>query len=94
MYKNYDKLNLGITLNGLDGSHFGDDCHNYGSIGGCDENCPVLIDIKCSLWKENINLLDEELIELYKSLEPDEIPGSKNKETITHPNEEYKIQGK
>ena len=66
---NYDKLNLGITLNGLDGSHYGDVCFNYGSIGGCDEFCPALNNLECDVWRENIDFMDDDLIMKYKQKE-------------------------
>ena len=52
--KNYDKLNLGRTLNSHNQTPTSDDCHNYGSVSGCDEHCPVLIDGDCEIYK-NVN---------------------------------------
>ena len=53
MSKNYDKLELGRTLSTLgkdgDNNNHGD-CFNYGSVAGCDNNCPVFIDGKCKVF--------------------------------------------
>lgn len=69
---NYNKLNFGITLNGMDGSHYGNDCHNYGIISGCDEFCPALNNLECDVWTENIDFMDDDLIEQYKLKENNE----------------------
>ncbi len=66
---NYDKLNLGRTLNDMDGSHYGDDCFNYGSVSGCDEDCPVLLNGGCESWAENTDYMDEDLIKMYQDKE-------------------------
>ena len=66
---NYNKLDLGITLNGLDGSHYGNDCFNYGSIGGCDEFCPALNNLECGVWEENLDFMNDALIIKYKQKE-------------------------
>lgn len=52
MGSNYDKLYLGRTLSSLDGdkNNHGN-CFNYGSVGGCDENCPALNEGKCEIYK-------------------------------------------
>ena len=63
---NWDKLNFGITINGYDGSHYGDDCYNYGSMSGCDEFCPALNNLECDSWAENIEYIDDDLLEQYK----------------------------
>ena len=62
----YNKLVFGYTLNGHDGSHYGGICYNYGSIRGCDENCPALLNLECEVWQDNLEYIDEELIEHYK----------------------------
>lgn len=53
---NYNKLSFGRTLSEL--GKYGDknnhgDCFNYGSVGGCDENCPVFCEGKCEIQEEN-----------------------------------------
>ncbi len=49
---NEEKLALGYTLaevdNGMPNSIL-TDCEAYGMVGGCDENCPVLIAGRCEL---------------------------------------------
>ena len=53
MGKNYDKLDLGRTLSGMAGDkHNHGDCFNYGSVSGCDENCPALLDSRCEQEEE------------------------------------------
>ena len=48
MKPNHDKLNLGSTLNSIDGDNYNHgECFNYGSVGGCDENCPALLGGRC-----------------------------------------------
>lgn len=49
---NEEKLALGHTFAELDNSMPNGiltDCEAYGMLGGCDENCPVLIAGKCEL---------------------------------------------
>ena len=60
---NYNKLNLGRTLSEHDGdkNNHGD-CFNYGSVGGCDENCPALNENKCEIYKD----VDHYLLEVKK----------------------------
>lgn len=53
MSSNYDKLRLGATLASMDGDNNNHgDCFNYGSIGGCDENCPALNECRCEIYKD------------------------------------------
>lgn len=63
---NYNKLNFGITINGMDGSHYGDECYNYGSVCACDEFCPALHNLECDCWRENVELVDDDLKLQYK----------------------------
>lgn len=50
MNKNYDKLRLGATLSAYDGDNNNHgDCFNYGSVGGCDQYCPALLNGKCDI---------------------------------------------
>lgn len=56
----------------MDGSHYGDDCYNYGSVSWCDEFCPALNNLECDVWKENIEQVDVDLIERYKLKEVNE----------------------
>jgi len=46
---NFEKLAFGEALNSLGdyGSVGHSDCHNYGSVSGCDDGCPVLMSGKC-----------------------------------------------
>lgn len=48
-YSNYVKLGFGETLNGEHGRSAGD-CHNYGSMSGCDEGCPQLNREECEIY--------------------------------------------
>lgn len=52
---NKEKLALGHTLaevdNGMPNSIL-TDCEAYGMVGGCDENCPVLIARRYELVKQ------------------------------------------
>jgi hypothetical protein len=49
---NYDKLLLGATLSAWDGDNNNHgDCFNYGSVSGCDEDCPALNEGKCENYK-------------------------------------------
>ena len=48
---NYDKLNFGRMLASHDGDNNNHgDCFNYGSVGGCDEDCPALNNKKCEIY--------------------------------------------
>jgi hypothetical protein len=52
---NYERLALGMILNrmGRMGNNYDHgDCFNYGSVGGCDEDCPVLNDGRCEIYKD------------------------------------------
>jgi len=72
--KNYHKLDLGRTLNmaGPNGFRGGSDCHHYGSVGGCDSECPALWNGECEPINDvlkNVELEEneiEELKEIYK----------------------------
>lgn len=49
---NQDKLNFGRTLSERDGDkHNHGDCFNYGSVSGCDEDCPALNNGKCEIYE-------------------------------------------
>ena len=60
MNGNYDKLNFGRTLNesGPNGFITSSVCHNYGSVSGCDEGCPALLDGDCKNPKEALEECD------------------------------------
>ena len=60
MKPNYDKLALGRTLNeaGPHGFITSSECHNYGSVSGCDEECPVFIRGECEIQEENEKLFN------------------------------------
>ncbi len=65
---NYGKLYWGQFLNGDHGKGAGD-CHNYGSVSGCDEDCPALWNGECDVPTEVLNdikneITREEIIEL------------------------------
>jgi hypothetical protein len=48
---NYDKLRLGATLSSFDGDNNNHgDCFNYGSVSGCDEDCPAMLDNRCEIY--------------------------------------------
>ena len=50
---NYDKLRLGATLSAWDGDNNNHgDCFNYGSVGGCDDECPALNEGRCEIYKD------------------------------------------
>ena len=49
---NYDKLRLGRTLSEYDGDKYNHgDCFNYGSVSGCDEDCPALNNHECEIYE-------------------------------------------
>ena len=52
-----DKLALGRTLNeaGPHGFITSDECHNYGSLAGCDNDCPVFSRGGCQSSFEGID---------------------------------------
>ncbi len=51
---NYDKLRLGATLSSMDGDNNNHgDCFNYGSVGGCDENCPAMLEGHCEIYNSD-----------------------------------------
>ncbi len=65
--KNYDKLELGRTLStlGKDGENNNHgDCFNYGSVSGCDNNCPVFVDGKCKefLGEDKMPMTPDEVV--------------------------------
>ena len=72
--KNYNKLNFGATINSLgdQGSVGHNDCHNYGSVKGCDNRCPALWNCECDPIHdvlENVTFEEgeiEQLKEIYK----------------------------
>lgn len=71
---NYNKLRLGETLNsmGPGGAIITDKCHNYGSVDGCDGECPALWLGECKIADEifdNVDLDDEEINKLKKIYE-------------------------
>jgi DNA-directed RNA polymerase subunit RPC12/RpoP len=51
---NYEKMGFGRFLSETDGdkNNHGD-CFNYGSVSGCDENCPVLLRGECEVQEQN-----------------------------------------
>ena len=53
---NYEKLMFGATLSSMDGdcNNHGD-CFNYGSVSGCDENCPAMLNGECEIYDDNFN---------------------------------------
>ena len=53
---NYAKLNFGRALNeaGPNGFITSDQCHNYGSVSGCDSDCPVFVRGECEIQEENV----------------------------------------
>lgn len=64
---NYDKLRLGATLASNDGdNHNHGDCFNYGSVSGCDDGCPVLLEGRCK------TILDAFPTEYKKALDDDD----------------------
>ena len=63
---NLPKLGFGHTISMLSGEMLGvSDCHAYGSLGGCDEHCPVLIAGLCKLQDDENKELYKKAIELY-----------------------------
>lgn len=52
MEPNYGRLELGRFLSSRDGdcNNHGD-CFNYGSVNGCDEGCPALLQGDCEIYK-------------------------------------------
>jgi hypothetical protein len=50
-FPNYDKLQLGRDFSSHDGDNNNHgDCFNYGSVAGCDENCPALLEGQCEIY--------------------------------------------
>jgi len=45
-----------------------DACHNYGSVAGCDEGCPVLLDGECTVFDEVKHILPHDVYEELKDL--------------------------
>lgn len=68
MNANYAKLSFGAVLNDVP---MASDCHNYGSVGGCDEGCPALLRGECEVPYEAIKCCDipeedqKEILDLY-----------------------------
>jgi len=57
---NYEKRDLGRTLSSMDGDNNNHgDCFNYGSVGGCDENCPALNNGECEIYKSVDDFLQQ-----------------------------------
>lgn len=77
MEANYNKLDFGRTINehGINGFITSSICHNYGSVSGCDERCPALLDGKCECPHDAIkscDITDEErsnILWMYKNIE-------------------------
>jgi len=68
-FRNYDKLHLGQEMNshGPFGSVGHTQCHDYGSKGGCDVNCPALWNGECQVVEEVMGKCpfeDDEIAEL------------------------------
>lgn len=60
-----EKMRFSITLNDEDKSVpiITNECFLYGSIGGCDEYCPVYQRNQCELQKENERIFNRRLYE-------------------------------
>ena len=57
---NYEKMALGRTFSEHDGDKYNHgDCFNYGSVSGCDENCPALNHGECEVYKDVETFLSE-----------------------------------
>lgn len=65
MEADYDKLNFGRMLNetGPNGFITSSECHNYGSMSGCDENCPPLLKGECKVFHEFKDQLPDDILE-------------------------------
>jgi len=50
-----EKINFSYVLNG-DHALMMNACERYGSVSGCDENCPVFLVGECEFQKENERL--------------------------------------
>ena len=68
---NVAKLDLGRTLND---NPLANDCHNYGSVSGCDAGCPVLVRGECKIpfdAADNLTPLEwAEIAPLYEEATP------------------------
>jgi len=54
------KLNFGRTLSSVDGDNYNHgDCFNYGSISGCDSDCPELNRGRCEVFKDAIEIVEK-----------------------------------
>lgn len=60
MEPNYEKLAWGRSLQEIGPTGFitSSVCHNYGSISGCDEGCPDLLDGKCENPEEALEVCE------------------------------------
>jgi len=56
----YGKLAFGRSMqeSGSRGFITSDVCHNYGSLSGCDEGCPALLDGECRNIADAIECCD------------------------------------
>ena len=66
---NFDKLNLGRTIEARHATPSSSVCHNYGILNGCDEGCPALLNGECEVpfeAIENCDVTDEERDEILK----------------------------
>lgn len=94
---NNEKIAFGDALNSLGnyGSVGHSDCHNYGSVNGCDSGCPVLMSGKCQnpedvifgeyKGKPTIDDIDDylNLLNLYNLYQPQIIHGDAISELLT-----------
>lgn len=55
------------------------DCFTYGSMSGCDENCPALNDNKCDIYKSVDDYLDQTEDEGNNTLENEMVSEHGNK---------------
>ena len=69
---NYEKLEFSREITFQSGSFITSDvCHNYGTMSGCDEGCPALLNGECRNPYDAIECCDvtdeerEEILNLY-----------------------------
>lgn len=53
------------TLNNANVFVTSDECHNYGSVDGCDPDCPVFCKRKCELQESNIQDFKERGLDMH-----------------------------
>jgi len=70
----FQTLKSGRFLNKRSGHMIADDCHDFGSMFGCAEDCPTLLNGECREIEEVLNNIDisqdkkQQLIQQYEKI--------------------------